>query len=439
MTRVRAAAHLSIRYLRFARRDRGYNLLGAVLIVALSLIPLIVVLEVANGMIDGITRRFIEVGTYHLQFHMYGDMTGQEESEVLGAMMEVDGINLAVPERQGLGLVYTPEARTGVQIRSVIPDLYDRDSLFRKYITLISGTFDLTRSDNVLLGKVVAETIGAEVGSQIKLLTGKRLGDDRILPKVTRFTVTGIFSSGYQDMDKTWIYIPLETGRRIIPGDNAYQFIGIKTADPYEDLGSVIKSLRNSLPDGLGMYRINTWFELEENQYRSFQTTKYLLLFIMFLIVLVASVNVSTTLVMMVLEKTQDIAILKSMGAHPSVVSYSFLMSGFFIGAAGTAIGIVMGMLIAVNINELIRILEVLSNGVRFLVNQLIAPSSPFSLSQSVSLMDPAFYLEEIPIRIAFLELFLIAFLTILLSTVAAFFPSRRAGALKPLEIIRRI
>ena len=209
MTRVRAAAHLSIRYLRFARRDRGYNLLGAVLIVALSLIPLIVVLEVANGMIDGITRRFIEVGTYHLQFHMYGDMTGQEESEVLGAMMEVDGINLAVPERQGLGLVYTPEARTGVQIRSVIPDLYDRDSLFRKYITLISGTFDLTRSDNVLLGKVVAETIGAEVGSQIKLLTGKRLGDDRILPKVTRFTVTGIFSSGYQDMDKTWIYMIL--------------------------------------------------------------------------------------------------------------------------------------------------------------------------------------------------------------------------------------
>ncbi len=205
--------------------------------------------------------------------------------------------------------------------------------------------------------------------------------------------------------------------------------------DPFDGLEKRVRAIRGVVPKELLLYRISSWYELEENQYRSFRTTKALLVFIMFMIVLVASVNVSSTMVLIVMEKTQEIGILKSMGAGPRVVSLAFLMTGFLTGVAGAALGIAAGLLIAVNINEVIRGLEQALN-VILRIGEFLALPGP---DRPVMLLDPAFYLEVIPIRIGLTDMFFVSALAVFVATGAAYFPARRAGRIKPLEVLRKI
>jgi len=171
--------------------------------------------------------------------------------------------------------------------------------------------------------------------------------------------------------------------------------------------------------------------------YKTFETTKNLLLFIMILIVLVASVNISSALVMLVIEKNHEIAILKSTGASPAGITRAFVATGFVIGAVGTAGGMGLGLLAAVNINAVIAGLQWLINAVVALWQLVLSPFVHESAIH-VTLLSTSYYLDRIPIRLDWQDLGVIAFLSIFLSTVAAWFPARRAGAIRPIEVMRR-
>jgi lipoprotein-releasing system permease protein len=342
-------------------------------------------------------------------------------------------------ELQGLGIVYSPYARIGAQVRAVPPELYGMDPQLRRFLTFVAGEFDLTRPDSVLIGEVTARKLKLSVGDEIKLLTAMRVRGERFIPRVSRFKVRGVFSTGYQDLDKLWIYVPLETGRRILSSESSRQFIGVKLEDPFGDMDDRVEEIRKNLPDALSLVRVDTWFELEENQYRSFQTTKTLLVLIMFLIVLVACVNISSTMVMMVLERTREIGILKSMGASPFVIRFSYIITGFLSGILGSLLGISVGLVLSVNINEVIRGVEKLLNGLRSVLGWLLFPFAQPKFQHPISILDPAFYLESIPIRINFPEILSVAVLTTLLTTLASYLPARRAGSVRPLEVLRRL
>lgn len=428
----------ALRLLRPQKREKKYNLLGTILAVALSLVPLIVVMEVANGMIEGITRRLIEVGTYHMQISSgFRNIPENELDEVLNKIKNLRGINSAIIERQGFGIVFSENGRTGTQIRSVSPEIYE-DPGFNSYFEILSGDFDIYDTGSIMLGKSVADKLGVNIGDEVKILTVLTIGN-RTAPKITRFTVKGIFSTGYQDLDKLWVYINIETGKQILPASSIRQFIGIKVTDPYSPLDNYIVRITNIIPDNWTFYRINTWDEIEENQYKSFQTTKIMLMFIMFLIVVVASVNVSSTMVMIVMEKNMEIGILKSLGTGPGVITRTFLITGFLTGIIGAFIGILTGLLIAVNVNEIISGIEyVLNNAIAF-INSLISVFFKVETAKPVVILDPQYYLQKIPIRIFFPEVLGIGFFTIFLSTIASYLPAKRAGKIKPLQIIQKI
>ena len=146
MTKYRVPFLLAIRNIKLNRKDRGRGLIGAVLAVGLSLIPLVVVLEVANGMIEGITRRFIEIDTYHLQLSLYDDMDLSRREQLALSFQKVRGVITAFPERQGLGLVKSRNALSGVQIRGIPPELYREDEAFRRFLKIDSGLFGFTTS-----------------------------------------------------------------------------------------------------------------------------------------------------------------------------------------------------------------------------------------------------------------------------------------------------
>ena len=174
-------------------------------------------------------------------------------------------------------------------------------------------------------------------------------------------------------------------------------------------------------------YGVYTWKELQQSLYRSFETTRQLLLFIMALLVLVAAVNVSSATSMLVIERQRDIAVLKTGGAGPLSIQSIFLWGAFLTGLAGAAGGIGTGLVIGKGINTIIRSLE------KFFT----ILSSPWG--GEVKILDPDYYLQTIPITIDWKMVLIIGLFTLLCSCIASALPARRAGKLKPLEILRRV
>jgi lipoprotein-releasing system permease protein len=450
---TRSSFLLAFRYLfgerATADRRPWRRIRGGIIGVGLSLVPLVVVLQVADGMIAGITSRFIEAGSYHVQLISRADPDTEEVADTARRIAEVPGVTLATPEQQGLGLAAFGSRRTGVTIRAMEPDIWERDEGLRQYLEFSAGSWDLPDNDSILLGEVVAETLGVGVGETVRIVTARPLSGGRFLPRSASFTVRGVFSSGYQDLDRLWVVIPFARGRTLLPADVSRQIIGVKVPDPlllpnplYASRDPAARAAAERTVEELRDiggtdWRVATWFQLERSKYMSFKTTKDLLVFIMVLIVLVAAVNISSALVMLVLEKQEEIAILKSMGASPRGIRRLFLVAGFVLGAAGTAAGIAVGLLLAVNINEVLYAIEWLVNAIALAGTWIARPFADLA-RPSIELLSGDYYLESIPIRIRAQDVLLIAGLTILLSTAAAYFPARRAARLRPLEILQK-
>ena len=431
---LRTAVFLSLRNFRRPDGEKNYKrLLGAVLGVSLSLVPLIVVIEVANGMIEGITSRFIEVGTYHIQAKTYGSEEGGSYNTFLDSVQDVDGITAAFPFIEGIGLAYAQEEHTGISVRAIPPDLYENDTALQEYLTIVDGKFDLRVKDAILLSKEIAGTLGVSAGDPVKLMTAKVLPGRPAILRPNNFTVIGVFSTGYHELDSLTAYIPLERGISLF-GQEQRVSVGIKVDDPYDNLRGMVSKIRRVTPPGWYLF---TWYELEKSMYRSFETTKSLLIFIMALIVAVASVNISSTLVMIVIERQQEIAILKCTGTSPSQIQTSFILTGAVIGVLGTVIGLAAGLLISIHINTIIDFMEVFLTSIGQMLEVILHPFSPQTVTQ-IEILDPTFYLEQIPIRIGAAELLAASFLAILLSTIASYFPAKKAGSIRPLEILRK-
>ena len=432
--RLRAVLFLGLRNFWSGENGRRIGQLrGAIAGVALSLVPLVVVLEVANGMIEGITARYIEVGTFHLQVKSLTAESEKEFESVMASIRSVPGVTEAFPAYSGLGLAYSTSGRTGVAVRALPANLYATDSGFRHYLTMTAGTFDLTGPTSALLSVDVAKALQVKVGEPIRLLTAKNLPGGNFILRPNRLVVRGIFTTGYNELDSLAMFISDAKGREVFTDPGA-RFIGVKVIDPYGDLQPIVHRIEERLPRSWYLF---TWYQMEKPMYKTFETTKNLLLFIMILIVLVASVNISSALVMLVIEKNHEIAILKSTGASPAGITRAFVATGFVIGAVGTAGGMGLGLLAAVNINAVIAGLQWLINAVVALWQLVLSPFVHESAIH-VTLLSTSYYLDRIPIRLDWQDLGVIAFLSIFLSTVAAWFPARRAGAIRPIEVMRR-
>jgi lipoprotein-releasing system permease protein len=418
------------------RRGRASpHLAGSILGIGLSLIPLILVLVVADGMIEGITRRYLELGTYHAQVILPPDFREAEVSGLLERLRSQPGVRLAIQERQGLGLLYTPTERTAVTIRAVPTELYAEDEGFRRYFRLESGGFQLRAPDSILLGREMAQRLGVGLGDRVKLLVLRSVGQRRELPLVAALTVRGVFSTGYQELDKQWVYIPLAASERLLAGRGTTRFLGLKLDEPFTGLEGQLERLRRVLPPRAEIY---SWYQLEKANYKSFQTTKVLLLFIMALIVVVATVNISGALIMVVLEHLPEIAFLKAMGAGPGAISLAFLVTGLLTGLAGTVLGLAAGLAVALNVNSLIRGLETALNAGARLFSILAAPVARLPAPPPLRIFNSEFYLEQIPIHLHFGELCVVGAATLLLAVLAAYLPARKAGRTRPLEVLRR-
>ena len=405
------------------RRERrqGHPLIGAALGIALSLMPLVTVDHVADAMIEGIIARYRETSSFHFQVHSWSTPDRSEWEAAVADSLENTVVESAWLERQGFGLARAGGAREGLTIRALPPDLYEVNPDFARYIEFDSGSWNLRDDESILLGREAARRLDAGTGDLIRVLTARRLPDGRYVPRVSRFTVGGIFSSGYQDLDRTWAIISLDAGWTILSSESSRTFIGGRLTDPGADADDIRLEIGRNLADRWSVYH---WRELNRYLLGNLESTRTILLFLMALIIAVAVVNVFTSLVMLTLERRREIGILKCTGTSPRQITLTFLFAGALASAAGTLAGLGGGFLVSLYVNQIIAGIE--------------SVLGLFSGGVNPHLLDEGYYLQYIPIQPRWAAMAVLGTLTFVLSVLASSIPASRAARLKPLEVLRK-
>ncbi|WP_020612818.1 ABC transporter permease [Sediminispirochaeta bajacaliforniensis] len=413
-------------------KNRRRHVVGAIIGVAFSLIPLIVVQQVSSGMIEGISRRFLEIGSFHLQVKRLQD--GEPSFEKAAEdISRVDDVLLALPMVEGVGIVYSPDGRSGVSVRGLPPDWLEKDRRAASFLSWSEGAYRLNDKNDLLISKEAARTLNVVVGDEVTLLTAYKIGGLKTVMKPSHFVVRGIFSTGYYELDALSIYIPYKRALSLFP-DSWSSTIGVKIHDPFGEYQDVKQRISQKLPEN---WRVYSWYELQRPMFESFKTTRTLLVFIMILIVMVASVSITAAVVMMMMEHEPEIAMLKSTGVSSRSIEQMFLGLGMGIGIVGTIIGIAGGLLISININTIISGIE---TGLGFFRELLLHPLALLNGEKAASLVlfNPDYYLETIPIDIHIGEVLYAAIFALSFATIGSWLPARKAARLKPLDIFRK-
>jgi lipoprotein-releasing system permease protein len=234
-----------------------------------------------------------------------------------------------------------------------------------------------------------------------------------MMPKMKRFRVMGIFYSGMYDFDNTLAYISIPSAQKFLNMDSRVTGIEIKTSDVYN-----VKKIGKEIRQRLGFpFWTRDWMEMNRNLFSALKLEKVAMFIILVLIVLVAAFNIISTLIMVVMEKNKDIAILKSMGAPSKGILRIFIIEGGVIGVVGTFFGTVIGLATALN-------LEKVSGFVENLFGFKILPGD-------------VYYIDKLPSQVDPLDVGLIVMTAILISLLATLYPSWRASKLDPAEALR--
>ncbi len=409
----------------FWKSHEGKALRYSIFGMSLGLIPLITVLVVSDGMIGGIVDRFKETLTYHIQIQPFGLFDIDDFNTIREKLKLLSGVRGVWVEKQGFGLAYSGQRRTGITIRGVEPDFLTSEGWLR-YIHYLKGSPTFSSDREVQLGQEVARKLGVEIGDEIKILTARRGAARQLLPPIVTLKVSAIISSGYQELDRLWVLMPFGQTENILPLTDYIPVIGVSLEDKVAET-EILPRIQETVPFG---WRVKPWYDINRNQYQNYQSTRAILLVIMSMILIVSSVNIASSLLMTYLERRKEIAILKSLGLSPYQIQLYFGLLGVISAVLGTFMGIVLGLLTAININNIISFLESTITAVtNFLTNEAV----------SFKILDPAFYLETIPVNLSWDTLLLISSLSLLFGLISSWFPALKASKAKPLSIIRKI
>ncbi|WP_407427280.1 ABC transporter permease [Treponema sp.] len=415
------------------------SLLGALVCIGISLVPLIMVLTVSEGMIKGITERMIGLSSSHLQLVLYPDSeyasNPKSMQEFAFAIKQYDkSVKNVYPELQGIALASSLKGRFGAQIRAVQSDIFEKNSSFTSLFEILDGSIDLSSKNSCVLGKKLASDLGVKAGNTIRLITTKENASGKKIPKITPLKVSAVVSSGYQELDALWLFVSLESGFNLISQNSCTASFGIETSGAFSI--ELEKSFRTLSPFLSAFGRLYRWNDLNTSQYENFASTQIMLLLIMMLIVLVACVNISSALVMLVMERKKETAILKSLGGTAGGISLSFMITALVTGFLGVCFGLPLGLLCSLNFSSIMNFIEMTVN---FFVKIFYLICGNISAYTQIHLLDEAFYLQNFSIIVPVPKIILIAVVTLIISVLVSVIPAIKAGKEKPIETLRKI
>lgn len=409
---------LAIRYLRARRKEGGIALIAIISYVAITLavLALITVMSIMAGFRSELLSRML---SFNGHMYVQGQVLQDPDREaMITRLSKVPGVVSVSPLTENQSLVQAAGQTTGAVVRGVRPQ--NLDSM--KYV-FQSLTPQARRSfgagayggENVLIGKALAEQLGLRVGDPIDLYSpsgaGSALGNLGGLQKTYR--VGGLFSSGTADFDRAFIFMPLEQAQLFFGKEGVWDVVEMKLAEP-DRVGEMIEPVR--LAAGPGAI-VSDWRDRLAAFWGALKVERVAMSIILGLVVAIAALNIISGIVMLVKNKTRDIAILRTVGASQSSMLRIFFVAGASIGIAGTITGLVLGLVFCLNIGPIQHFLEHLL-GVQ-LFNQEV-----YMLDAIPALVDPA-------------DVTWVAVWSIFMSCVASLLPSWRAAKMDPVEALR--
>jgi lipoprotein-releasing system permease protein len=425
------------------RREKGHaSSVLATAGIAVGTATLIAVLGVMNGFQLGFIDDILEISSYHLR------IDGSEERPFTEADAEavraVPGVVAVMPFTEVQTIVRSRfGGQHGILLRGVPVNAGALDPRFLEYLNVIDGAFDLSVPGSIVLGRELAYSLGVEVGDTVSLLalggtSGGGVAGALRAEDVT-LTVRGVFRSGYYLFDLTWGVLSLEDAERFLPSGGRTVW-GVKIANRYAD-SRLAAAVRNGLgqPDAAGTgLSIVSWREYNSSFFGALRMEKLLMMLLVGLIFVVVGVNIYHALRRSIYEKTEEIGVLKALGAPPILIQAVFVFEGVLIGTVGGVIGLLLGLLISSRINEVFGLLETVVNLSLQAVEFLVMPLLRNGGFQRFSLFSPLyFYITEVPSRVIFSEALLIFLFAVFSAVGAAYYASRRVAAVAPAEVLR--
>lgn len=407
--------YVSLRYLLAKRRQTFISLITIISIVgvAVGVTALIVVLAVMNGFQENIRSRILGI-TSHIVINSYNGSI-PNYGKLIEEIEKQPGVVAATPFTYMQVMISSGGGVSGALLRGVDPATVNRVIVLQD--NMISGNFSDLKAqkptpDNpspqpgIILGSELARNLNTRVGEFLTVISPSgRLTPMGQTPRSKLFQVAGVVKSGMYEYDNTLAFIGLSAAQQFAGAGDVATGIEVRVSDIY-DAGKIAENLRARLGNP---FYVRDWMQMNQNLFFALKLEKVMMFIILTLIVLVAAFNIVSSLIMLVMEKGRDIAILKAMGATTKSIRRIFVYEGLMIGVSGTLLGIAGGF-------GLCAILK------RYKIIEL--PRDVYNFS-------------ELPVKLEALDVTIIALAAILITLVATIYPSRQAAKLAPAEALR--
>jgi lipoprotein-releasing system permease protein len=406
---------IAARYLR-ARRAEGYvsviagfSFLGIMLGVA----TLIVVMSVMNGFHKELLDKIVGING-HI-FLQAADTPLTDYDTVAKRATSVPGVDLAIPMVEGSAFASSPfsQGGAGVLVRGVSGTDIRRLPGIANHVK--SGTLaGFEGSGGAAIGQRLADNLNLRVGDKIKIITASGAQTPfGVVPRVKAYTIVAIFQIGMAEFDGIFVYLPLPEAQAFFNKDKEVSVIEIFLHDP-ERIDAIRPLIEAAVKEPVIM---TDWRERNRTFFDALNVERNVMFVILTLIVLVAALNIISGLIMLVKDKSHDIAILRTMGVTRGAIMRIFLITGASIGIAGTFAGFLLGLLVADNVEPIRQLLNRLLHANFF-------PAELYFLSRLPAIVDPR-------------DVFAVVSMTLVLSILATIYPSWRAARLDPVEALR--
>jgi len=412
---------VALRYLKAKRKQTMVSVISAIsgLGITAGVMALVIALALSTGFREVIQTRIVGATSYINLLHI--DNTPIKYGDRLDALGRVPHVTGAAPAIFNQVFVTSPTRNQGAVLKGIDPVREREVSDFFSYLVegdphALDAREALPASDpdappapaNIIIGKEMARALGVRLGDTLRVIypKGQLTPLFGFAPSIKPFRIAGIFESGLWDYDSNWAYTNMAAARRLfdMPADTATA-LQFKT-DNLEEVASVAGAIRAAAGPG---YFTTTWIDLNKPLFSALKLEKIALFLTISLIVFVAALNIVTTLIMMVLEKQRDIAILTAMGAAQKTIMWVFMLQGLIIGLIGTTLGAILGV------------------GASWLLDSY----------RLIQLQAEVYSISYVPFHVKTWDVVLICGTALLISFAATLYPARNASRLDPVEILR--
>ena len=400
---------LSLRHLKSKKRERFISIATFIcfLGVSLGVMALIVVLSVMNGFQEAIKEKILALSAHVLVLNHQGPFLPEEASEKLKGLKEISSLSPMVLTQL---MVSSDYASSGAVLRGITREAPEVSYLQEK---LLDGERNL-KSGEVWIGVELSKILGVRIGDRLRLVSPSgRFHPFGMIPRVKDVVISGIFQAGMYDYDVALILAPLEDVQSFLSLGNKVTHLAIRVKDIYQ-AHTVSKQIQRLLG---GFFFTRDWMEMNKNLFYALRMERRVMFILLSLIVAVGAFNIIGVLMMSVMERRREIAILRSMGAQKKTILKIFLYQGLLIGTIGTFIGTLGGIILSLNISRIANMLETLF-GLKFLPPDV-------------------YYITEVPSKLDLTDTVAIVVLALSLSLLSSLYPAWKASNLDPVEVLR--